>query len=39
VKGFKSIIDGELDYIGEKHFMYKGAIEEVIASYKKEKGE
>lgn len=39
VRGFKMIIEGELDYIGEKHFMYKGAIEEVIASYKKEKGE
>ncbi|HBB26933.1 TPA: F0F1 ATP synthase subunit beta, partial [Candidatus Gracilibacteria bacterium] len=39
VRGFKMIIDGELDSIGEKHFMYKGSIEEVIASYKKEKGE
>lgn len=39
VRGFKMIIDGELDYIGEKHFMYKGSIEEVVASYKKEKGE
>jgi F-type H+-transporting ATPase subunit beta len=39
VRGFKSIIDGELDYIGEKHFMYKGSIEGVIESYKKEKGE
>ena len=39
VRGFKSIIDGELDSIGEKHFMYKGSVEEVVASYEKEKGE
>ena len=39
VKGFKRIIDGELDYIGEKHFMYKGTIDDVIASYDKEKAE
>jgi len=37
VRGFKMIIEGELDYIGEKHFMYKGSIEEVVASYTKEK--
>lgn len=34
-----TIIEGELDYIGEKHFMYKGSIEDVVASYKKVKGE
>jgi F-type H+-transporting ATPase subunit beta len=37
VRGFKMIVEGELDYIGEKHFMYKGTIDDVIASYKKEK--
>lgn len=39
VRGFKMLIAGELDHIGEKHFMYKGSIEEVVASYEKEKGE
>lgn len=37
IAGFKKIIDGEVDFIGEKHFMYKGSIAEVIASYEKEK--
>jgi F-type H+/Na+-transporting ATPase subunit beta len=37
VRGFKMIISGDLDFIGEKHFMYKGTIDEVIASYEKEK--
>lgn len=37
VRGFKSIISGELDHIGEKHFMYKGSIEAVVESYEKEK--
>lgn len=37
VRGFKMILAGELDYIGEKHFMYKANIEDVIASYEKEK--
>lgn len=39
VRGFKMIVAGELDHIGEKHFMYKGSIEDVIKSYEKEKGE
>ncbi len=39
VRGFKMIVAGELDHIGEKHFMYKGSIEDVVASYEKEKGE
>lgn len=38
VRGFKMIIAGELDHIGEKHFMYKWGIEEVVTSYEKEKG-
>lgn len=37
VRGFKMIVDGELDHVGEKHFMYKGTIDDVIASYEKEK--
>lgn len=37
VRGFKAIISGELDYVGEKHFMYKGTVESVIESYEKEK--
>ena len=32
VKGFKMILDGELDYINENDFVYKGSIDEVIAS-------
>jgi F-type H+/Na+-transporting ATPase subunit beta len=39
VRGFKMIVDGELDYVGEKHFMYKGTIDEVVASFEKEKAE
>ena len=35
VRGFGMIVRGELDHVGEKHFFYKGAIEEVIASYDK----
>ncbi|MDD2487410.1 MAG: F0F1 ATP synthase subunit beta [Candidatus Gracilibacteria bacterium] len=37
VKGFKMIAAGELDHIGEKYFMYKGKIEQVIEAYEKEK--
>lgn len=37
IRGFKMIISGDLDYIGEKHFIYKGTIDDVIASYEKEK--
>ena len=39
VKGFRMIIDGELDHIGEKHFLYKGNIDAVIASYEASKSE
>ena len=39
VRGFKMIVEGELDYVGEKHFMYKGTIDEVVASFEKEKSE
>jgi len=33
VDGFRQILDGELDHIGETHFYMKGAIHEVVASY------
>lgn len=36
VRGFKMIIDGDLDHIPERYFMYKGAIDEVISAYDKE---
>ncbi len=35
VRGFGMIMRGELDHIGEKHFFYKGTIDEVIASHEK----
>ena len=35
VRGFGMIVRGELDHIGEKHFFYKGTIDEVIASHEK----
>jgi F-type H+-transporting ATPase subunit beta len=37
VKGFKMILDGELDHIAENDFYMKGSIEEVIAASKDEK--
>ena len=33
VRGFKMIIDGDLDHVGERYFMYKGSIDEVVAAY------
>jgi len=36
VKGFKMILDGELDHISENDFANKGSIEEVIAAHKGE---
>jgi len=35
VRGFRQILDGELDHIAETHFYMKGTIDEVIASYDK----
>jgi F-type H+-transporting ATPase subunit beta len=35
VRGFRQILDGELDHIGETHFYMKGTIDEVVASYDK----
>ena len=34
VKGFKMILDGELDHIAENDFAYKGAIDAVLESAK-----
>lgn len=36
VRGFKSIIAWEVDYIPERFFMYKGSIEDVKAAYEAE---
>ena len=33
VRGFKMLIEGEVDYIPERFFMYKGSIDEVKAAY------
>ena len=38
IKGFKMILDGELDYISEADFYNKGCIQEVIDAYEKNKG-
>lgn len=34
IKGFKMILDGELDHVEESNFRYKGTIEEVIEASK-----
>ncbi len=39
IRGFKMILDGEVDHIGERHFLYKGTIDDVIASHAKESSE
>jgi F-type H+-transporting ATPase subunit beta len=36
VQGFKEILDGKYDHIGESHFYLKGNIEEVVQSFEKE---
>ena len=36
VRGFKEILEGQYDHIGESHFYLKGNIEEVVQSYEKE---
>ncbi|PIQ63521.1 MAG: F0F1 ATP synthase subunit beta [Bacteroidetes bacterium CG12_big_fil_rev_8_21_14_0_65_60_17] len=35
IRGFRMILDGELDHLPEQAFAYKGAIEEVIEAGKK----
>lgn len=37
VKGFKMILDGEVDHIDENDFAYKGGIDEVIAAHEAHK--
>ena len=37
IKGFKAIVAGELDHIGESYFYMKGGIEEVIEAYEADK--
>ncbi len=36
VRGFRMIIEGEVDHIGERYFMYKGTIEDVKAAFEAE---
>ena len=36
VRGFKEILEGKYDHIGESHFYLKGTIDEVVESYEKE---
>ncbi len=36
VRGFKEILEGKYDHIGETNFYMKGNIEEVVESYEKE---
>ncbi len=38
IKGFRMIINGELDHIGEQMFYMAGGIEEVLERYEKSKG-
>ena len=35
VRGFKMILDGELDHVAEGDFYMKGSIEEVLAASEK----
>ena len=39
VQGFKEILEGKYDHIGETNFYMKGNIDEVIQSYEKEQQE
>ena len=39
VKGFKMIVDGELDHIPEKYFLYKAGIDAVQEAYDKAQSE
>ncbi len=36
VRGFKMIMNGEVDYIPERFFLYKAGIDDVIAAYEAE---
>ncbi|MCD8483012.1 MAG: F0F1 ATP synthase subunit beta [Verrucomicrobia bacterium] len=37
IKGFKMILDGQVDHIDENDFAYKGGIDEVIAAHESHK--
>ncbi|EXU60772.1 F0F1 ATP synthase subunit beta [Mycoplasma mycoides] len=37
VRSFKSILDGEVDYIPETYFLYSSTIDDVIEKYNKDK--
>ncbi|MEG0918779.1 MAG: F0F1 ATP synthase subunit beta [Anaerovoracaceae bacterium] len=39
VRSFKTIIEGKVDHIPEKLFLFAGSIDEVIEKYEKEKGD
>ncbi len=36
IKGFKMILDGELDHVDENDFAYKGGVDEVLEAHKKQ---
>ncbi|XP_067660054.1 ATP synthase subunit beta-like [Haliotis asinina] len=36
VKSFERILDGEVNHIPERYFLYKGGLDEVIAAYEKD---
>lgn len=38
VRGFKMILDGELDHVNEADFYLKGTIDEVLAAHEKSRG-
>ena len=37
IEGFKAIVNGDVDYIPEIMFSYKGTISDVIKSYEESK--
>ncbi len=37
IRGFRMILDGELDHVNENDFYLKGSVEEVLESYEKNK--
>lgn len=39
VRGFKEILEGKYDHIGERHFLNAGGIDEVVERYEKAKKE
>ena len=38
IRGFRMILDGELDHVNENDFYLKGSVDEVLESYEKNKG-